>query len=391
MASAHYPTRPQALHFPSGPAARLSSRQSYPTFLSVQDSFLLQLTWAWRGLYDAFRWNVVVGSISSDAEIRANVYKSVLLNSLSLLSIYVFDLLFQPLVKDQQQWFHRNIGWFYQILWLLPVVGISFYLNRTWCTVIANRTYLLQHGGRPAPPQSASYTGMLRSIATSAYRVIMVFTSVVVSFGLGKIPLVGPTAEFIFLCWVDSYYCFEFIWAARNMSISSRIRHLEERWAYYFAFGLPSAALCTWGSGLANAAAFALVFPMYIIMAMHARPVPTDPYNPMPPKRVQENDAVRHPSPFVPIRLPIFAIVIWLNDAFVRVLNAIGGRPIVRHPAAAQLRRFSDASEHAEDGINSPRIEMQPLKNSSAPSASSTKRAKPTSGRIKIGMQRKLD
>lgn len=67
--------------------------------------------------------------LDSDAEIRANVYKSLLLNSLSLLSIYVFDLLLQPLVKDQQKWFHRNIGWFYQILWLLPVVGVSLYLN----------------------------------------------------------------------------------------------------------------------------------------------------------------------------------------------------------------------------------------------------------------------
>jgi hypothetical protein len=76
--------------------------------------------------------------------------------------------------------------------------------QRTWCTVIANRTYLLQHGGRPAPPPSASYTGMLKSIATSAYRVVMVCTSVVVSFLLGKIPVVGGTAEFIFLCWIDS-------------------------------------------------------------------------------------------------------------------------------------------------------------------------------------------
>lgn len=28
-----------------------------------------------------------------------------------------------------------------------------------------------------------------------------------------------------------------FIWVARNLSIAGRVRHLEERWAYYFAFG----------------------------------------------------------------------------------------------------------------------------------------------------------
>lgn len=65
----------------------------------------------------------------SDSEIRANVYKSLMLNTVSLASIYVFDLFLQPLVKGQQRWFHRNIGWFYQVLWLLPVVGMSLYLN----------------------------------------------------------------------------------------------------------------------------------------------------------------------------------------------------------------------------------------------------------------------
>jgi etoposide-induced 2.4 mRNA len=65
----------------------------------------------------------------SDSEIRTNIYKSLLLNSLSLTSIYTFDLLLAPLVRDQQKWLHRNVGWFYQVLWLLPVVGVSFYLN----------------------------------------------------------------------------------------------------------------------------------------------------------------------------------------------------------------------------------------------------------------------
>lgn len=64
-----------------------------------------------------------------DSEVRANVYKSLLLNLLSLTSIYTFDLLLLPLVRDQQKWLHRNVGWFYQGLWLFPVIGLSFYLN----------------------------------------------------------------------------------------------------------------------------------------------------------------------------------------------------------------------------------------------------------------------
>jgi etoposide-induced 2.4 mRNA len=50
--------RPQTYH-QYDPAHRGSSRQLYPTFLSLGDSLQLQARWAWQGLYDAFRWNVV--------------------------------------------------------------------------------------------------------------------------------------------------------------------------------------------------------------------------------------------------------------------------------------------------------------------------------------------
>lgn len=68
-------------------------------------------------------------SPGSDSEIRGNVLKSMLLNVLSLASIYLFDLLLFPLAKGEHYWLHRNVGWAYQVLWLLPVVGISLYLN----------------------------------------------------------------------------------------------------------------------------------------------------------------------------------------------------------------------------------------------------------------------
>ncbi|KAF5330643.1 hypothetical protein D9619_006027 [Psilocybe cf. subviscida] len=394
--------------------ARMSSRASYPTFLSVTETAMLQLTWMWKGLYDSFRWNVVVGAVMSDSEIRANVYKSLMLNTVSLTSIYVFDLFLQPLVKGQQRWFHRNIGWFYQVLWLLPVVGMSLYLNGTWCTVIAKRTFLLQHGGRPTAPQPTSYTGMLKAIATSAYRVVMVGTSVVMSFVLQRIPVVGPYAGFLFLCWVDAYYCFEFVWIARGLSLSGRIRHLEERWAYYFAFGLPSALLCTVGTTLANAAIFALIFPVYIIMAMHARPVPSDPYNPSPSPPLNASagdttdaDTIRHPSPFIPIRLPIFAPVIFVNDAVVRVLNFIGGRPIVR-PQQTEIgggggggksaagmgrgRAFSDAADSAEGGSGvGVQLEMRPLPLGPSSTTTTTTGMRAPSARVKLGARRKAD
>lgn len=326
-----------------------SSRVAYPSFLSLHETIWIHTKCLLKGLLDAFRWDLVITTATSDPEIRSNILKSLLLNSLSLASIYAFDLLLQPLVHDHPSWLRRNVGWCYQVLWLLPVVGVSFYLNSSWCNTIAKRTFVLQYGNRAVQPRHVTYTGMLNALATSAYRTVMVLTSVIVSFGLGAIPRAGPLISFAFMCWIDAYYCFEFVWVARGLSLASRVRHLEERWAYYFAFGFPSAAICTWGSGLANAALFSLLFPAYIIMAMTARPAPQDPYNPLP-----SADVVRYPSPLIPIRLRIFAIVIWLNDIIVQILSITGSAgQITRHH-----RALSHSSEKAEEGtgVEAPRL-----------------------------------
>ncbi|KAH9063728.1 hypothetical protein EDB83DRAFT_2506478 [Lactarius deliciosus] len=269
----------------------------YPVFLSFQDTLALQVGWAWRGLVDAFRWDIAVRLITrnvgfpsdndSDAEVRGNALKSFILNGISLLSVYVFDLFLHPLALEQppQKWLHRSISWFYRVLWLLPVVGVSLYLNASWCSLVAKRTFTLRHG-----------------------------------------------------------LAFPFVWIARGLSLSRRIRYLEERWMYFFAFGLPSALLCMWGSTLANAALFALIFPSYIIMAVHAHPMPSDPYNPSPrapsPDPTSSSAPIKHPSPYIPIRLRVFASVIFINDCIVSVLSLCTGR------LAATSSRSRAASDH---------------------------------------------
>lgn len=141
--------------------------------------------------------------------------------------------------------------------------------------------------------------------------------------------------------------------------------------------GLPSTALCMWGSSLANAALFALIFPavglpfascdlilnamQYIIMALHARPVPVDPYNPtvsLPPSMASSTlEDIRHPHPIMPIRLPIFALVLWLNDWVVRLLSLGGSNTINKQLLGIQKgankghrRMFSEAVDNMEEG-----------------------------------------
>lgn len=69
------------------------------------------------------------------------VLKSTLLNSLSLIAIYAFDLLLVPLLglsraqidmdefSQPEHWLHRNVGIFYKLLFQIPVVFGALYLN----------------------------------------------------------------------------------------------------------------------------------------------------------------------------------------------------------------------------------------------------------------------
>jgi etoposide-induced 2.4 mRNA len=81
---------------------------------------------------------------------------------------------------------------------------------------------------------------------------------------------------------------------------------------------------------------------------MNSHPVPSDPYNPFPPPS-HAQDSILHPSPFIPIRLPIFALVIWLNDAIIRILSIRGGETQAKR-RMGHSRMLSQVVETVEEG-----------------------------------------
>lgn len=97
---------------------------------------------------------------------------------------------------------------------------------------------------------------------------------------------------------------------------------------------------------------------------MYARPVPVDPYSPSLPD--QQQDGIQHPSPFVPIRLPVFSLVMWLNDLIVKVISVGGSVPPKKRTGRNEM------TESMEEGSS---IDGMPLR--------------PVRDRVKIG--RKVD
>ena len=85
-------------------------------------------------------------------------------------------------------------------------------------------------------------------------------------------------------------------------------------------------------------------------MAMHAQPLPIDPYNPSSPASASSGAQTLHPSPYVPIRLRVFAPVIFLNDCIVSVLSLCMRSRKGTRPAMFSPDRGGAASRRMEDG-----------------------------------------
>ncbi|KAG8858526.1 hypothetical protein FRB96_005198 [Tulasnella sp. 330] len=258
-------------------------------------------------------------------------------------SVGVFDLLILPLLDPRNdKFFHKHFGALYQAFWLAPLVGLSIWLNISWCSSIAARTYAIRVGRQAV--SASPYTGLVAQVASSAYRVILIISYLILTFMLTYVPYLGATASFIYICWVNSYYCFEYAWISRGMTLSQRVKYEEERWAYYLAFGFPSAFLCMWASSLGNAAIFALIYPLMIIQAMHATPLPLSPH-----LLDSVGGSPAQPSSFIPVRMPIFAPVIVINDGIVNLLSVTG-----TSRAAKRTMGLRPISSEEGDLIDSP-------------------------------------
>ncbi|KAG9012337.1 hypothetical protein FRB93_001759 [Tulasnella sp. JGI-2019a] len=100
------------------------------TQLSLPETLLLHITFGLQGFQDAVRLDRSLKVIQEDPEIRGNAVKSLILNTLSVVSVGAFDLFILPLLDPHNdKFFHKHFGAVYQAFWLAPLVGLSLWLN----------------------------------------------------------------------------------------------------------------------------------------------------------------------------------------------------------------------------------------------------------------------
>ncbi|CAD6583257.1 MAG: hypothetical protein TREMPRED_003512 [Tremellales sp. Tagirdzhanova-0007] len=267
----------------------------------------------------------------SDVELWNLVIKSTLINLLSLLLLSLSPRIFSPLLPTSSR--TNQIGLWYELLFSGPVFVVCFGINASWAPDISRRAQMLLHPAyRHQPTLSTSSTlGVFSDpsawVFNTLTRILLISDFTLVTRSLAIIPLIGRPAALTYMCIINSFYCFETTFNAKQWPLDHRITFMQERTAYMIGFGkstfpivlfmasmlrqqpsgLVATALTSFGPTLVNMALFALIYPFYVIQAMQSRP-PTPqtsllPSTPSPRSSVPSSPSEGGPS----LHNPFFA------------------------------------------------------------------------------------
>ena len=167
----------------------------------------------------------------------------------------------------------------FHALWAVPVYVLTFILNAIWYQTIADHAFSLMRGGhgrrggaRRMARLDVTRLPVRAVVRDEIYRLFLGAWMAVEAMVLFFLPFVGKWVCFVYSTWIYSLYAFEYSWALRGLNLGQRLRYFEEHYVYFFGFGTPCALATLFFSRFVAAGMFALIFPLYIVMAAASRP-----------------------------------------------------------------------------------------------------------------------
>nr|KAJ3421070.1 hypothetical protein HK105_004577 [Polyrhizophydium stewartii] len=293
---------------------------------TLAKSLQLIASYFWTGLKD------------SSTTLKTRIAQCLFLNGVIFLgSVLLFDHAVSPLaraalellcrslnISDDTEAVIRRLGslvsGLYYAAWIYPLYVFSFFASSKWYQDIANRSYQI-FVGEPQTQQTslpkqvspvntviaAATAELLKGAISDAYRGLLVLNYLVQASLVRHIPVVGPLLSFVLLDFLFAFFAFEYKWINRKWPLSQQLDFFESHWAYFAGFGLPMTLLTFFFPQAVNLGLFALVFPIFIIMANHGRPVPT------------RKDPIK-PS-YLPAILPVFYVAQKTNLVFIGLIK----------------------------------------------------------------------
>jgi hypothetical protein len=117
-----------------------------------------------------------------------------------------------------------------------------------------------------------SFARWVSTMSDEVYRLFLVSAFAGQMTLVSFLPYIGAPLVFVHLCWMCSLYSFEYKWSLQGWSLEYRLDYFERHWCYLAGFGMPSAALSVMFPRFISSGIFALTFPLFIILAIIARP-----------------------------------------------------------------------------------------------------------------------
>jgi len=121
---------------------------------------------------------------------------------------------------------------------------------------------------------SSLRTNLVDKITDGIYRsVLLLFFLMQVSL-LSMLPsYLGSIIPFCMTCWLYAFYAFDYSWSYKtNYNTERKLHYFERHWLYMMGFGAPNALASYFFPFFINAGVWAMIFPLFIVLAMLANP-----------------------------------------------------------------------------------------------------------------------
>jgi len=155
---------------------------------------------------------------------------------------------------------------FVTLLWLAPMLVLSVLLNMVWYNDIAEDAFRKRN--------LKLKRGASKSFRDEVYRVLLFFVLTIQSWVSLNIlpPQIGYVIEFIQSSWTIAFYCYDYGWSLAGLTLEERLHKFESHWPFMLGFGAPLAALALWLPVFWGYVAYALFFPVCMILAIETDP-----------------------------------------------------------------------------------------------------------------------
>ena len=328
------------------------------------------------GVLDSMRFPHTAIFFVTSKVVRVRVMQCLLLNGgIFLSSVLLADYVLTPAFHWLLDLDHNtplSISWLpatlsslllsvFYIVWVYPLYAISFLLNAIWYQDIADQAFLTRGHKQHTP--TLSFQRWVAAMSEELYRLLLVTLFLVQLSLVSMLPVVGQPLSVLHMCWLYSLYSFEYKWALQGWRLETRLDFFERRWSYFAGFGCPAALLGVFFPRLIASGVFAMAFPMFVILAVIAKPLP------LPAPSLVSSTS----SAAAPFRLPIFHFAKRANLALLKQIKQTApsqvnnsGRAANKDGHAASMKpvaqwpAFPTASASAADSMRRPTASTSP-------------------------------